>query len=88
MDDRISVSAHEKDMGACFWCRIPRARKGIVVGVIGSVLVHAGLLGAVAYSAGTKDDRRFVQPTRTIYVGTFVIKARKPSVNTKSEREI
>ena len=58
---------------------------------MGSLLVHAALLGVVAASADgaiKKNERWIVAPTRTIYVGTFVIKARKPSVKANNAKEI
>lgn len=79
----------------CFWCKLPRTTKGITVGIVGSILVHAALLGAVAYSAGdtgSKNNAILAPQPRTIFVGTFVIKARKPpssvSSNASTAKEI
>lgn len=80
------MSADEEEQRRCLWCRLPRATKGITVGIVGSILVHAALLSAVAYSTGdigTKSNAKIATP-RSIFVGTFVIKARKPPLSATS----
>lgn len=72
----------------CAWCALPKARKGLAIGLVGSFLLHAVLLGGVAYMGGSVAEAKIKKEQRVIYLGEFVIKARKQNKAVSQPKEI
>lgn len=76
------------EIGKCPWCALPKARKGLAIGLVGSFLLHAALLSGVAYLGGSVAEAKIKKEQRVIYLGEFVIKARKPNKAVSQSKEI
>ena len=76
------------EIGKCAWCALPKARKGLALGLVGSFLLHSVLLGGVAYLGGSVAEAKIKKEQRVIYLGEFVIKARKANKAVSQPKEI
>ena len=72
----------------CAWCSLPKACKGLMVGMAGSLLFHGLLLGGLACSNGSEVEAKGKKYQRVAYVGEIVIKARKPTRAATQPKEI
>lgn len=70
---------------SCGWCALPKARKGLILGFVSSLLLHAVALGGVAYLGS--ESKEIKKPTRVIYLGEITLAAPKKAKK-QNTREI
>lgn len=80
------MSAVDVAQGHCAWCAMPRARQGLIVGLMGSFLLHAVALGAVAHLGNSEPQTK--KQARVIYLGEITIAAPKKQSVSSTAKEI
>ena len=71
----------------CFWCAMPKARKGILLGVLGSAAVHLAAV-AVLSQLGHTTTTANTQKVPVIDLGTITIEVPRKHAATHAAREI
>ena len=82
----MSTATLSPPMGHCAWCAVPKAKKGLVIGILASLLLHAAALGAVAQLGNPEPE--FKKEPRVIYLGEITIRASKKKNPTPEPKEI
>lgn len=80
------MSAADVALGHCAWCALPRARQGLIVGLVGSFLLHAVALGAVAHLGNCEHQAK--KQAGVVYLGEITIIAPKKRSVSNAAKEI
>lgn len=82
----MSAAVAISDLGHCSWCALPKAKRGLIIGVLASILLHVVAFAAVAQV--TSSDPEFKDEPRVIYLGEITITVPKKKASTPEPKEI
>jgi hypothetical protein len=78
------MSAEVVAQSRCSWCVLPKARKGLIVGLMGSFLLHGVALAAISHLGSP--EHATSKEARVIYVGEITLIApKKPPVSANAK---
>ena len=78
---------NQNEVFHCFWCAIPKARKGLLLGVLGSAAIHLAAVAVVSQIAQSPTTAK-TQKFHVIDLGTITIEAPRKHAAINAAREL